>query len=151
MCKSLPAPRFAHPPLPRPTTAMLDTNLCTLWLSLSKDWLTAIDHSLTALEGWARSHQLFHFTPNKLSSSQVLCEASFFLAWGRSLVVSHSNSWGLSFKLSWWCVQWLFLFTMFYINIWVYFKVLFMSLFSSWFRLPLCRKCGCWVHPTVFN
>ena len=98
MCKSLPVPRFAHPPLPGPTTAMLDTNLCTVWLSLSKYRLTVIDHSLTALEGWARSHQLFHFTPSKLSSSQAHCEASFFLAWGRSLVISCSNSWGPSFN-----------------------------------------------------
>ena len=100
---------FARPSLCTSTSPR--TNQCnvgykslhSVTLTLSKDWLTAIDHSLTALEVWARSHQLFHFTPNKLSSTQVHCESSFFLAWGRSLVVSHSNSWGLSFRLSrWW-------------------------------------------------
>ena len=144
------APRFAHPPLPGPTNHCNAGYKSLHSVTLTLQGLTDRHRSLTDcwLEGWARSHQLFHFTPNKLSSSQVHCEASFFLAWGRSLVVSHSNSWGLSFKLSWWCVQWLILFYMLYIiNICVYFMVLI----SSWFRLPLCRKCGSWARLTGFN
>ena len=80
MCKSLPVLRFAHPPLPGPTNALLDTNLCTGWLSLILQGLTDRHRSLTDCTGrvGAITSTIPFYSHQALKLSSALWSKSLF-------------------------------------------------------------------------